>query len=97
MEMSSDLHSAFAAGKLGTVQVLALELTWKGTSGPLGWGGLAPTLSPELRGPLAYVAGHRYRRLNLPADAANFFRAALLDAKPGSTLRRLIQTELDRM
>src|SRR3712207_9540606 len=38
-----------------------------GSTNFLGWGALSPTLEPALRGPFAYVFGHRYLRLNKPA------------------------------
>jgi len=47
--------------------IVALDLTWKGTRGFLGWG----SLPPEKRGPLAYAFGRRYVRvLQKPVQAA---------------------------
>jgi hypothetical protein len=84
--------------KLKTPQLISLLLTWKGTTNFLGWGGLAPTLDPSLRGPLAYVLGHRYLlRLRKSAEALTFFQTAVRDAPPNSALGRLAQIEVDRL
>jgi hypothetical protein len=72
-------------------------LAWSGTTNLLGWSGLAAGLTPSVRGPLAYVMGHRYLRLKRSADAANLFRTALRDSTADSALRRLTQAELDRL
>jgi hypothetical protein len=64
-----------------------------------GWGGLAPTLEPSLRGRLAYLFGHRYRRLPPPAkpeSAAAFFRTAVEDSTADSVVHRLAEEELRR-
>jgi tetratricopeptide (TPR) repeat protein len=87
---------AYAKGKLDQIQVMQLALAWKGTFNFLGWGGVAGKLDPALRGPLAYVMGHRYLRLGKPKEAATFFRTALADAPANSALRRLAQVEIDR-
>jgi hypothetical protein len=84
--------------KLKTAQLISLVLTWKGTTNFLGWSGLAPNLDPSLRGPLAYVLGHRYSlRLKKPAEAITFFQTAVRDAPPNSALGRLAQAEIDRL
>jgi hypothetical protein len=96
-DVTGKLHAAYTSDKLSQAQLFQLALAWKGTRNFLGWGGLAPTLTPEVRGPLAYAMGHRYLRLNRPTDAPDFFRTALNDAPPSSPLRRLAQAELDRL
>jgi WD40 repeat protein/tetratricopeptide (TPR) repeat protein len=96
-QFAEDAYARYFAGKLGTAQLLPMSLTWKGTSGAFGWASVAPTLDPSFRGPLAYVLGHRYLRLKKPAEAAKLFRTALDDAPADSALRRLAQTELDKM
>lgn len=88
---------SWAAGTLNDAQVLQVALTWKGTTNFLGWAGVKGSLEPALRGPLAYVAGHRYLRLNRPTDAVTFFRTARQDSSPGSALHRLAQAELERL
>jgi predicted Ser/Thr protein kinase/tetratricopeptide (TPR) repeat protein len=95
--MGLDGFSAFQARKFGASSFLMLVLAWSGSSGPLGWGGVAPTLDPPIRGPLAYGMGHRYLRLNKPKEAADLFRAALADASEDSPLRRLAQASLDKL
>ena len=74
--------------------MLQLALSWKGTTNFLGWGGLAPKLEPSLRGPIALVLGHQYRRLNKPADSLAAFKIAAADAPEGSTLRKLAQAAI---
>jgi tetratricopeptide (TPR) repeat protein len=88
---------AFTKGKLDQVQIMQLALTWKGTSNFLGWGGVAGKLEPSFRGPMAYVMGHRFLRLNKQKEAVTFFRTALDDAPANSPLRRLAQAEIDRL
>src|SRR4029077_15687753 len=92
------LYLAYMDEKLQVPQMIALTLTWKGTTNFLGWGGVAPGLEPSLRGPLAYVLGQRYlTRLKMPAEALPFFETAVRDAPPGSSLQRLAQAEVDRL
>jgi hypothetical protein len=90
-------------GKLSQAHLLQLAFAWKGQTGFVGWGGVAPKLDPALRGPLAYVLGHRYQRLKSTdqkvrrADALMFFRTALKDAPPGSPLQRLALQDAKRL
>jgi hypothetical protein len=90
---------AAMTGKLSPSGQVQLLLALQGGNGVLGWQGVAGTLDPSVRGPLAYVLGHRYLRvLNRPAkEAVPFFRTARDDAPPDSPLRRLAQAELDRL
>jgi tetratricopeptide (TPR) repeat protein len=92
-----DTFAGLLGGKLGKTQCLQLLLTWKGSMDFFGWKSLAPTLAPDRRGPLAYLVGRRYLRLNRSQDAAALFRTALADAPPESPLRRLAQAELDQL
>jgi tetratricopeptide (TPR) repeat protein len=96
-QFAQDAYASYFAGKLGPALLLPLSLAWKGTSGPFGWAGVAAGLEPPIRGPLAYVMGHRYLRLQKPAEAVKLFRTAFDDAPPGSALRRLARSELDRL
>jgi hypothetical protein len=64
------------AGRLSKQQILQLALTWKGSSGFLGWATVAPTLQPEVRGGIAYLMGLRYLKLNKPEVASGMFRTA---------------------
>src|SRR5262249_54445332 len=92
--LAADIWTALRQGKVAQSHMVQLGLTWKGTTNFLGWGGVSPSLAPSLRGPLAYVMGHRFRRLGQAKQAAEFFRIAVSDAPSDSTLRALAQTEL---
>lgn len=94
-KLADDLHAAYYAGKLSGWQSLQLVFTWKGLSNTIGWAGVAPSLDPSLRGPLAYLFGLRFLRLNRPAEAELFFKSALNDTQPGSPLETLAQTGLN--
>ncbi len=56
-----------------------------------------------MRGPVAYIFGHRYMRLKSADgkvrrdDALLLFRTAQKDAPAGSALERLVQQELKRL
>ena len=84
-------------GTVSQTQMIQLALAWKGITNFLGWAGVAPNLQPNLRGPIAYVMGHRYLRLGQPKDASMFFNTALTDAPNGSPLATMAQAELDRL
>ena len=84
-------------GSVGQQQLMWLVVTWTGAAGRFAWQAVAPTLDPHLRGPIAYVMGQRYLRLDQAEDALFFFQAALADASPDSPLAALTQAELDRL
>jgi hypothetical protein len=69
-------------------------LTWKGSNNLFGWKGVAPSLDRSLRGPLAYVFGHRFLRLGKKSDARQFFQTAVADAEEGSLLNELATAKL---
>jgi predicted Ser/Thr protein kinase/tetratricopeptide (TPR) repeat protein len=92
-DMVRNLYTDFIAGKVQLDHVSSVLAVWKGAS--LFWEGVAPRLSPSVRGPLAYVLGHRYRRRNQPRDAETFFRAARADAAADSVLHKLATAELE--
>jgi tetratricopeptide (TPR) repeat protein len=96
-ELARRVGQAYATEKLNDFALAQLFLTWKGTTGFLGWGGLAPSLAPELRGPLAYVFGLRFLKLGRPADARTFFQSVLQDVPSGSRLAGLAKAELTRL
>ena len=97
-KLAHDLFNAYATrGTVSEAQAFQAALAWKGTTSVLGWGGLQGSLTPELRGPLAYVLGHRYLFLKKKPEAIELFRTALKDASADSPLRRLAQAELDRL
>jgi tetratricopeptide (TPR) repeat protein len=92
------VYLSYMEEKLDATQVIALGFAWKGTIGFLGWGGVAPSLDPSVRGPLAYIIGQRYvTRLKMPAEALTLFETALRDAPVNSTLQRLARAEVDRL
>jgi hypothetical protein len=94
-----DGWASVRAGNLTKGNLVQLTFAWKGnTSSALGWGALAKALDkqPALRGPLAYVMGHRLLRLGKPREASELFGAALRDAPADSPLRRLAEAELER-
>ena len=75
-------------------QGIALALTWKGTTGPIGGEGVAPGLEPPCRSQLAYLMGRRFQRLSRPVDSVKFLETAVKDSAPDSLARRLAQAEL---
>ena len=85
---------AFRTGEITKPQIFQLALTWRGTTNVLGWGGIAPRLKPETRGPVAYLFGLRFRKLGKPAEAAAMFKTAAADAPAGSPLKKLAEAEL---
>jgi hypothetical protein len=68
-----------------------------GSAGVLGWGGLAPTLPPRIRGTLAYVFGCRFPGMDKRDDAIAAFRTAVADGPADAPLRRLAQGQVDRL
>jgi tetratricopeptide (TPR) repeat protein len=97
-EVVEGAYSAlFETGSISKPQLLQLGFTWKGFTNFVGWAGVASRLDPQLRGPVAYVVGHRYLRMNRQDDALRFFRTARDDAPDGSPLKILAQAELDRL
>ncbi len=96
-KLADDLMRGSMSGSLKEGQLLLVAATLKGVTNLFGWGGLQGSLSPSLRGPLAYVLGHRYLRRDNLAEARKFFEQARKDAAPTSDLHRLAQAELDRI
>jgi tetratricopeptide (TPR) repeat protein/tRNA A-37 threonylcarbamoyl transferase component Bud32 len=88
-KLCQDFFLAYQARRVTETQVLQFFLTWTGNNNAFGWQALAPTLDPELRGPLAYVFARHYSHLGRPKDAKEFYRTALQDAPGSSSLRRL--------
>jgi WD40 repeat protein/tRNA A-37 threonylcarbamoyl transferase component Bud32/tetratricopeptide (TPR) repeat protein len=80
---------AIFEGRLSISQVAQLILTWKGIANFLGWGGVAPSLDPEIRSGLAYFFGHRFLALGDSTQAARFFAEAVKEAPADSLLARL--------
>jgi tetratricopeptide (TPR) repeat protein len=95
--MFRDVAEAQWTGELAHQQAVQIFTAWGGATGSLGWAGLAPKLKKSIRGPMAYVMGHRYLRLRKPDEAKTFFREALADAARESVLARLAAAKLERM
>lgn len=97
-KLANDFDSGLRAREVSQAQCVALALIWSGADfSGLAWSTFSANLKADVRGPSAYVLGLRSRQLNKPGDAAKFFRAALADAPADSALKRLAQTELDRL
>jgi hypothetical protein len=90
-----NLYQEWQDRKLSDANCVQLMATWFGFR--LSWSLVAPQLEPRTRGLVAYVAGHRYQKLNKPSDARSFFQTALSDSSPGTTLHRCAQAALDRL
>jgi tetratricopeptide (TPR) repeat protein len=95
-ELAQALHRSYVAGELKVEQLAQLGFTWRGTS-TLLWSGARDSLRAELRGPMGYVFGCRYRVLNQPREAEAFFREVVGDSTVDARVRRLAQEELDRL
>ncbi len=95
-ESGSQLFDGFfVEGTFTPAHAAQLSLTWRGTTNLLGWAGVAPTLAPRFRAPVAYILAHRYLRMTQPAQAVTFFNTAIEDAEPDSVLAVLARTDLD--
>lgn len=81
-------------GTLSAPQLVQFGLAWKGTTNFLGWGGLAPTLSPEIRGQIAYLLAHRYLLRNNPQQAKLFLQQAVDDAQEDAGLHTIAKGDL---
>jgi hypothetical protein len=84
-------------GKLSLVQLSLLASAYKGSTGILGWSGVAGTLEPPHRAIVAYGLGLRSSAHNRPEDAKMFFREAITHAPSDSSLKRLAHEALDAL
>src|SRR5262249_17921237 len=77
-DLVQNLYAGYLSGRITAAQLVQAGLAWGGRRNFLGWEGLAPTLDLSVRGPLAYVLGHRYLHLDKPQPVAAvaFFRTA---------------------
>ncbi len=84
---SQRLIDAYQSGEVNMTHAVRLAATWKGRVEFPGWKSVATDLAPPLRGPLAYVLGHRFSNvLGQPLQAAEFFKTACANAAADSTL-----------
>jgi hypothetical protein len=76
----------------------AILALWKRLGGFPAWTAVASQLSPEIRGPTAYVLAHRYWNAPQPDrdTARRFLEAALQDAPPDSALEKLARENLEQ-
>jgi serine/threonine protein kinase len=101
--LCQDLDSAFKNGILKERHLFSLGAAWKGVNfAGMGWKDVDKAVlqaQPHLRGPLAYVLGHKslQHRHKRRADAVTYFKIAFETGKGNTELRRLAQTELDRI
>ena len=93
-QLVQDALEEYNQQQISVPQLVQLALTWRGTTSIFGWQGVAPSLAPRLRGPSAYIFGHRYRRLGRPKEAEMFFHTARDNAEPDAPLHRLASTQL---
>lgn len=91
-----DMIDQYSREEVDMPQAVQLMLAWKGANNVFGWQGVAPSLSPEIRGPVAYILAHRYLKLGRPDDSRQFFETARDDAAEGSTLRKLAEQKLQK-
>jgi serine/threonine-protein kinase len=96
-QLVQDLYTGYVSGRITEAQLFQMALVWTGTTAFLAWESFAPMLDPSVRGPLAYVLGHRSLRLAKPKAAVELFGTALKNAPANSVLWRLNQDELDRL
>ncbi|MCX6909541.1 MAG: hypothetical protein NTY01_16070 [Verrucomicrobia bacterium] len=71
---------AFRTDQLSSEQCMSFAIAWKGITNIFGWESLQSDLTPALRGPMAFVMGHRYIKLGKKEDAISFFHTAKNDA-----------------
>lgn len=85
------LFDAVSRKQFSKQQLTALLTAWGDTpvlSRVMGWDYVAPTLSTEMRGPIAYAMGWRYLKLGKREQATQYFQVAARDAAAGSPLAR---------
>jgi tetratricopeptide (TPR) repeat protein len=100
-KLTVDSHVAYQNGTLTTLNLLAVSTAWKGGADPLGFGKKALDAAafkeqPHLRGPLAYLLGHRV----LPgrrAEAVRYLTMASETLAADAPWRSLAEAELNRL
>jgi hypothetical protein len=94
-DLTQNSIRAFTTEKLTGQHMISLGFTLKGL--PYLWNDVSKKLDPSLQGPMAYLFGHRYLRLNQAKQAETFFKSALQAAPPGSSLHRLAEAEVEKL
>lgn len=97
LTLISDVREAAANGEVGPVQGVQVGVTYGGTMGLFGWGGLAPQLSAKLRGPVAYVFACRFMQLQKYDDARVLLEDAATVAGANEPLASLVKEMMLRL
>jgi tetratricopeptide (TPR) repeat protein len=79
-KLAQQAMEALRTDKFTPTQAIGLFAAWKGVTNLFGWESLQSELAPALRGPLAFVMGHRYIKLGKNEDALGMFQTAKQDA-----------------
>lgn len=90
-------YATMTKKNLSKPQLMALLAAWGDTpvvSKLMGWDSVAPSLEPQLRGPLAHLLGWWYVKLGKRDEAAKYFQTAVKDAPADSALSRLAKAAL---
>jgi tetratricopeptide (TPR) repeat protein len=92
------LYFSYLGGKLKEDQATSILLAWIGFFGA-SWEGAIAKLEPSLRGPMAYLAGHRCLRKDATRkkESLRLFELALKEGASDPILMRLAKTEIDRL
>ena len=96
-DLADRSYTAYSTGRIKTAQVVQAVMTLKGNNNFLGWQGLKPSLSPDLRAPMAYIFGARYLRTGRAVDARQLFETVKADAPEDTVLSRLAGERLQAM
>jgi tetratricopeptide (TPR) repeat protein len=96
-QLGTDALDECKYGRVRPSQILQLAATWKGVNNLFGWQGVAPSLAPTVRQPIAYVFGFQYEQLRRLPEAVAFFETARSHEQGDSPLATLAQQQLDRI
>ena len=86
---ASKMVKLYEARKLSESDVVLVFSTYKGVTGPFGWGLLRVRLPKEIRGPMAYLFGWHFLHQKRFTEAGMFFRQAAQDADAAEGLKPL--------
>jgi hypothetical protein len=96
-ELALAFYTDWQHGKMKTETVPFLQGAFKGQTGALGFGSLAPLVSHEFRSSLAYTVGLECLRRKKTDDARKMFVDALKFAPENSTTRLLAKKDLAQL
>lgn len=83
--LTDELMETFRKQEAGAPLGMALAGAWNGLTSLFGWDAVRSELPPSLRGPVAFMLGHRYVKLGKKEEAAEMFRAAQKEASEART------------